>query len=65
MIQATKALRKIARLRKRIWGIQGGQGAGKTFSILLIIINHALKQPGKEIYIVSAELSKMRDMVKS
>jgi len=63
MIQATKALRKIARLKKRIWGIQGGQGAGKTFSILLIIINHALKQPGKEIYIVSAELSKMRDTV--
>jgi len=63
MIQPTKALRKIAALKKRIWGIQGGQGAGKTFSIILLIINHALKHPSKEIYIVSSELSKMRDTV--
>lgn len=63
MIQQTTALRKIAGLRKRIWGIQGGQGAGKTFSILILIINYASANPEKEIYIVSAELSKMRDTV--
>jgi len=63
MIQATTALRKIAGLRKKIKGIQGGQGAGKTFSILLLLINHASSNPDKEIYVVSAELSKMRDTV--
>jgi phage terminase large subunit len=30
---------------------------------LILILNHALKNPNKEIYIVSAELSKMRDTV--
>lgn len=60
MIQATTALRKISSLRKRIWGIQGGQGAGKTFSILMILINHASGNANKEIYIASDELSKMR-----
>lgn len=62
-MKPTTALRKISSLKKKIWGIQGGQGAGKTFSILLILINHASTKPNKEIYIVSAELSKMRDTV--
>ncbi len=60
MIQQTTALRKIAALSKRIWGIQGGQGAGKTFAVLILIINHALWNPNREIFIASAELSKMR-----
>jgi phage terminase large subunit len=62
-MQATTALRKISALKKRIWCIQGGQGAGKTFSICMLIANHASANPNKEIYIVSAELSKMRDTV--
>jgi phage terminase large subunit len=60
MLQATTALRKISALKKRIWGIQGGQGAAKTFSILMILINHASSNPNKEIFIASDELSKMR-----
>jgi phage terminase large subunit len=60
MIKPTKALRKIAQLKKKIWVIQGGQGAGKTFAILLILANHAQSQSNKEIFIASAELSKMR-----
>lgn len=60
MIQATTALRKISRLKKRIWVIQGGQGAGKTFAVILLLVNHAYSQPGKEIIIASSELSKMR-----
>ena len=60
MIQPTTALRKIAQLRKRIWVIQGGQGAGKTFAIILLLINHALTKENKEIFICSSELSKMR-----
>jgi phage terminase large subunit len=60
MIQPTTAWRKIKKLRKRIWVIQGGQGAGKTFAILLILINHARGQQSREIIIASSELSKMR-----
>ena len=54
------ALRKIAGLKKRIKGIQGGQGAVKTYSILMLLINHASSQRNKEIFIASDELSKMR-----
>jgi phage terminase large subunit len=60
MISPTTALRKISGLTKKIKGIQGGQGAGKTFSILILLINHAYSNPGKEIFIASEELSKMR-----
>lgn len=60
MIQSTTALRKISSLRKRIWVVQGGQGAAKTFSILIILVHHAIKNPNKEIIIASSELSKMR-----
>ena len=59
-MEATTALRKISGLKRRIWGVQGGQGAGKTYSILQILINHAYTQPNKEIFIASDELSKMR-----
>jgi len=60
MLAPTTALRKIISLKKKIKVIQGGQGASKTFSILLILINHASSKANKEIFIVSAELSKMR-----
>lgn len=60
MIQQTTALRKIASLRKRIKVIRGGQGAGKTISVLILLINHASSKPDKEILIISAELTKMR-----
>ena len=59
-MEQTKALRKIASLKKKIKVIQGGQGAGKTIAILIIIINHASSKPGKEIVIASSELTKMR-----
>ena len=60
MIQQTTSLRKIASLKKRVKVIQGGQGAGKTISILILLINHASSKPDKEILIISAELTKMR-----
>ena len=60
MIQQTTSLRKVASLRKRIRVIRGGQGAGKTISILILLINHAAGKPDKEILIISAELTKMR-----
>ena len=60
MAESTTALRKISALDKRVWNILGGQGSGKTYSILIILINHALIVPNQEIFIASAELSKMR-----
>lgn len=60
LLQQTTALRKIASLKKRIWCIQGGQGAGKTIAILMLLVNHASSNPGKEIFVASDELSKMR-----
>lgn len=60
MLKVTTALNKIAALATRIWGIQGGQGAGKTFSILWLICDYAYRTPNQEIIIASAELTKMR-----
>jgi phage terminase large subunit len=40
--------------------VQGGQGAAKSISILMILINHANGNDNKEIFIASDELSKMR-----
>ena len=62
-LKATTALRKIASLKKRIKAIQGGQGASKTFSVLMLLINHANSKPDREILIASDELSKMRNTV--
>lgn len=59
-MKTTTTLRKIASLKKRIKVIQGGQGAGKTYAILFLLINHASSNQDKEIFIVSAELTKMR-----
>lgn len=59
-LKVTTAMRLIAGLKARIWGVQGGQGAGKTFAILWLLCDYAWKNPGKEIFIASAELTKMR-----
>lgn len=60
MIQVTTALRKITASKNKITVVQGGQGASKTFSILMLLINHASSKEGREILILSAELTKMR-----
>lgn len=62
-MQPTTALRKISAMRKRIRVIRGGQGAGKTYSILQLIANTCSSNAGKEWYIISEELTKMRDSV--
>ena len=69
MYKPTTALKKIAKLTKTTRIIQGGQGAGKTIGIEMILQNHAFHQPNKEITIIQAELSKlkktaMRDFIK-
>lgn len=60
MYQPTTALRKIASLKKPTRVIQGGQGAGKTIGILIILINHALHNKDRKITIIQAELSKLK-----
>lgn len=60
MIAQTTALKKIASLKKKIRVIQGGQGASKTFSILILLVNHASSNENREILVLSAELTKMR-----
>jgi phage terminase large subunit len=62
----TTALYKIKALLKnisRVFVVQGGQGAGKTISILMLIIDFAYRNEGKKISIVSDELSKMKRTV--
>ena len=57
----TTSLYKIAKLIKKtdLAIIQGGQGAGKTVAILMLLIDLAIRKK-KEITIVSAELSKLK-----
>lgn len=62
----TTALYKIKTLLKKddsVFVVQGGQGAGKTISILMLIIDFANRNHGKKISIVSDELSKMKRTV--
>lgn len=64
----TTATKKIINKTYRLWGdkknfiFQGGQGAGKTYSILAMIIDLALKKK-RTIIIASEELTKMRRTV--
>jgi len=59
-MQVTTALNKISALKKKIRGIQGGQGAGKTIAILLLLIDFCSQCKDKEVFIASDELTKMR-----
>ena len=62
-LKQTTALKKICALKKKYKAVRGGQGSSKTFSILMILINHASSKPNRNIYVVSAELTKMRETV--
>ena len=60
MYRPTRALRKIAQLKKSTRVIQGGQGAGKTVGIEMLLANHACHKENVEITILQAELSKLK-----
>lgn len=49
----TTNLVKIAEMDKRIRIVQGGSSAGKTFSIIPLLINYAVENPEKYISVVS------------
>ena len=52
-VARTKALDKLLELNKRIKVVKGGTSAGKTICILLILIDYAIRNDGKEISVVS------------
>lgn len=62
-VKITTALKKILKLRdlgRRKKVIQGGTSASKTFSILLALIDDAIKKPMLEISVVSESIPHLR-----
>lgn len=60
MFQVTTAIRKLHKLKKRKKVIQGGTSAGKTFSILPILIDRAIRTPLLETSVVSESIPHLR-----
>lgn len=60
MFKRTTAVNKIRALNKRIKIIQGGTSASKTFSILAVLIDYAIKNPNTEISIVAESIPHLR-----
>lgn len=56
----TEAIRKIRALKTRKKVIQGGTSAGKTFAILAVLIDKAIKNPESEISVVSESIPHLR-----
>ena len=56
----TTAIKKLLKLKKRKKIIQGGTSAGKTFGILPILIDRALRTSGLEISVVSESIPHLR-----
>lgn len=56
----TTAVKKLLKLDKRIRIVPGGTSAGKTFGILPVLIDHAIKNPNTEISVVSESIPHLR-----
>ena len=56
----TEAINKLKKLTKRIRKIPGGTSAGKTYGIIPILIDRAIKTPLLEISIVSESMPHLR-----
>lgn len=63
MIQRTTAANKIDQLTKPVRVLQGGQGASKTFTVLLKIVDQCITRKETEVSIFQYELSKMKRTV--
>ena len=59
-VKKTEALNKLRKLDKRIRIVRGGTSAGKTICILLILIDYAIKNKGREISVVSESIPHLR-----
>lgn len=57
---STTAIKKLRKLKKRIKIVPGGTSAGKTYGIIPILIDKAIKRPGLEISIVSESIPHLR-----
>lgn len=60
MFQKTTAQNKIAALKKRIRVVQGGTSSSKTYSIIPMLIDYAIKTPSSEISIVAESVPHLR-----
>jgi len=60
MFKRTTATNKVLALKRRIKIIQGGTSASKTYSILAVLINKAIKIPSLEISIVAETIPSLR-----
>jgi phage terminase large subunit len=56
----TTAIKKMLRLKQRKRVIQGGTSAGKTFGVLPILIDKAIREPLLEISVVSESIPHLR-----
>ena len=59
-VARTKALDKLQKLDSRVKIVRGGTSAGKTICILLILIDYAIRNKGKEISVVSESVPHLR-----
>lgn len=59
-VARTKALDKLQKLDSRVKIVRGGTSAGKTICILLILIDYAIRNEGKEISVVSESVPHLR-----
>ena len=60
MFVVTTAIKKLLKLEKRKKIVQGGTSAGKTFGILPILIDKAIRTPNLEISVVSESIPHLR-----
>ena len=60
MFQKTTAQNKIATLKKRVRVVQGGTSSSKTYSIIPMLIDYAIKTPLSEISIVAESVPHLR-----
>jgi phage terminase large subunit len=56
----TTALKKIRSLKKRIRAVIGGSSAGKSISIIIILIDKCIKNPGLEVSVVSQSIPHLK-----
>jgi phage terminase large subunit len=59
-VKKTKALDTLRELNNRLRIVRGGTSAGKTICILTILIDYAIKNPNKEISVVSESIPHLR-----
>lgn len=57
----TTAIKKIRRIKKRIKVVQGGTSSGKTYAIIPILIDRAIKEPRTKITVVAETLPAVKE----